>query len=108
MNKGYVEAHWFERYVWSIYFAVTTMTTVGYGDITPANVYEAGLLIFGMVMSCFTFAVTFNTIGDILSDITKDAKEYKRSILLVNRYMQKKNSSQELKFKVQKYLENKF
>ena len=42
------------------------MTTVGYGDITPANAYEACLLNIGMVMATFLFAVTFSTIGEII------------------------------------------
>ena len=45
------------------------MTTVGYGDITPANAYEACLLNIGMVMATFLFAVTFSTIGEIISDL---------------------------------------
>jgi len=42
------------------------MTTIGYGDITPANVYEASLLIVGMVVASFTFAITFNAIGSVV------------------------------------------
>lgn len=42
------------------------MTTIGYGDITPANVYEASLLIVGMVVASFTFAITFNDIGSVV------------------------------------------
>jgi hypothetical protein len=26
---------WNQKYMWSIYYAFTTMTTVGYGDIGP-------------------------------------------------------------------------
>lgn len=35
------------------------MTTVGYGDITPTNVYEAVLLIFGLVIASGLFAYMF-------------------------------------------------
>lgn len=35
------------------------MTTVGYGDITPTNEYEAGLLILGLVVATGLFAFTF-------------------------------------------------
>lgn len=52
------------------------MTTIGYGDITPSNVYEACLLIIGMVVATFTFAVTFNAIGHIVEELQKDYNEY--------------------------------
>jgi len=29
---------WFDKYIYSIYFSSTTMLTVGYGDLLPANV----------------------------------------------------------------------
>lgn len=39
------------------------MTTVGYGDITPANIYEAGFVTATMLISGFIYAYTINTIG---------------------------------------------
>jgi hypothetical protein len=63
-------------YIWTFYFAITTMTTVGYGDITPANVYEACLLVVGMVIASFTFAITFNAIGSVVQEMQKDQNEY--------------------------------
>ena len=50
-------------------FNLIYRTTIGYGDITPANVYEACLLVGGMVIASFTFAVTFNAIGSVVQDI---------------------------------------
>ena len=38
----------FERYTTSCYWAVMTITTVGYGEISPVNVYEATLCILLM------------------------------------------------------------
>lgn len=54
------------------------MTTVGYGDVTPTNEYEAGLLIIGMILATAVFSYTFNSIGEIISDFNKDKNECKK------------------------------
>ena len=28
---------WLSKYLYSVYFAITTIVTVGYGDLTPQN-----------------------------------------------------------------------
>jgi hypothetical protein len=38
-----------DQYLISVYWVVTTMTTVGYGDISAVNGYERGFSIFVMV-----------------------------------------------------------
>lgn len=74
-SKELNDRHWVEKYCWAFYYAIETMTTVGYGDISPTNIFEAGLLIILMVTSSVTFAVTFNTIGTIIQDIYKNRTE---------------------------------
>jgi hypothetical protein len=39
------------------------MTTVGYGDITPANHIEAILVTITMFVACYVFAYGINLIG---------------------------------------------
>ena len=35
---------WYYKYITSLYWAITTLCTVGYGDITPQNFLKNGLL----------------------------------------------------------------
>ncbi|KRX06884.1 Zinc finger, CCHC-type [Pseudocohnilembus persalinus] len=81
------------------------MTSVGYGDITPQNQYEATLILIGMLISSGMFAYTFNSIGVVVEQISNDKKKFKNEISMVNRYLHKKKLSNDLIIQVQKYLE---
>jgi len=59
-EKGFNEANGSDLYVISIYFCITTLTTVGYGDINGTSKVERifciGLMLFGVVS--FSFATS--------------------------------------------------
>jgi hypothetical protein len=64
-------------YISSYYFTVTTITTVGYGDITPTQsqerVYAILIMIFGVV--AFSFAT--GTLSSILASMDASHAELK-------------------------------
>ena len=43
------------------------MVTVGYGDITPANIIEISYSMLFMLVSCGVFGYSINSIGSILA-----------------------------------------
>jgi hypothetical protein len=43
------------------------MSTIGYGDITPQNEYEAIFSIFTMLFSSIIFGYSLTTIGNIVA-----------------------------------------
>lgn len=63
-------------YLQAMYFACMTMTTVGYGDISPKNPYEYIACIAIMLLSCGFFGYILNTINIILGDIKSRKKLY--------------------------------
>jgi len=64
-----------ERYIISIFWAVTTMLTVGYGDITPKNSLERLVNICIMLMGCGVFAYSMNKIGMLVQSLNAGANE---------------------------------
>ena len=61
----------YKRYVFSIYFIVQTMTTVGYGDIIPTNTTERVFFITLMAFGVFVFAMVVGMLATILQSATE-------------------------------------
>ncbi|XP_010553885.1 PREDICTED: potassium channel GORK [Tarenaya hassleriana] len=63
-----------KRYITSLYFAIVTMATVGYGDIHAVNVRE---MIFIMIYVSFDMVLGAYLIGNITALIVKGSKTEK-------------------------------
>jgi hypothetical protein len=56
ISKDLQNEHWTVIYVNSLYWAVITMITVGYGDIVPISMEEKLYNIIVTLISCGVFA----------------------------------------------------
>ena len=73
--KGLIFASWPERYLYSMYWALTTMVTVGYGDIVPQNSAETSFCLFTILSGSMVFGYCLNRIGTLLTSIDDRDKE---------------------------------
>ena len=75
--KGLVDSDWVARYIYSLYFAIVTMVTVGYGDISSQNSTECTVNIILIIYGCAVFAFTINEIGMIFKEMYQEEKAFK-------------------------------
>ena len=70
---------WRRQYLAAMYWAFTTMTTVGYGDITPAGDMERIYAIFAMLMGVSFYSYIIASVSSMVSSIdSKNAIELER------------------------------
>lgn len=67
-QKGYTDYENSDLYMASLYFTVTTLVTVGYGDITAYNFGERGMCILLMMIGVFAFSYATGTMSSIISN----------------------------------------
>jgi CRP-like cAMP-binding protein len=95
-----------DQYITSIYYFITTMTTVGYGDITPITMNEKLYAMFSMLIACGVFAYVIGSIGTVLSSRYDEEMIFKQKIMYVDQFLRNKNLTKNVRTKVRRYLEH--
>lgn len=100
--------HIIDLYISSLYWAVVTMTSVGFGDIAPVTTKERIVGLFAMFFSSITFGIIVGNIGNIMEKYTKKDSIRREAIVNINSFMKSNNLTKKLKQKARMYIDYAF
>lgn len=75
------------RYTYALYFTLTTMTTVGYGDIAAQNLTEVKFVLVLLLFASIIFAGLMGALTDLISNLNNDSNERSGRKVMLSRYM---------------------
>ena len=66
----------YDMYVSALYWAIVTMSTIGYGDIVPTTTSERFYIIFAMLIGTSVFAYVVGSVCGIVASMDKKSAEH--------------------------------
>lgn len=93
-----------QKYVWSLYYILTTMTTVGYGDIHPGNYTEAQFALFFLPFACVLFATLMGALTDLIANLNAQATKRADQRMSLAHYMHWRSVPQRLRMRIRTYM----
>mmetsp|Transcript_44297 Transcript_44297/g.140960 ORF Transcript_44297/g.140960 Transcript_44297/m.140960 type:complete len:872 (+) Transcript_44297:215-2830(+) len=89
----------------SYYWAVTTLTTVGYGDIVPQTVAEVQYAIVVQILGSVVFAVIFGNVAVLISSFDAAYSRYRDRMDRVNEFIDNNEIPSELRDRMRAYVD---
>lgn len=91
------------QYIYSLYWAVTTMTTIGYGDITPNRDIEYVAATMIMIVGASTYAFIIGNIASLFSNLDSAKIAHKNKIEALTQFLAYHNVPKPLIFQLRNY-----
>jgi voltage-gated potassium channel len=92
-----------ESYMLSLYWAITTLTTVGYGDVTPHNDQQMLYSMVVMYLGVGVYAFAIGNIANILRSADMSRAHHVRRIDAVRRFMVERDVPDDIQERVRAY-----
>lgn len=96
------EASW-TSYVNALYWCVTTLTTVGYGDVTPVNDQQTLYAIVVMILGVGVYAYIIGNIATILTNIDPARSRYLNAIDRLGAFVRYRQVPPHLQHRIREY-----
>lgn len=97
-----------EQYVDALYFAMVTMSSVGYGDILPTTTRERLASVAVICIGAFMYAYIIGSFSTIMATLEYDRARYDTKMRTVSNYLRFIGSDEETTMRVNKFYDFRF
>ena len=104
-REGMANHALYHKYIASIYWAFSTLTTVGYGDIFARTVSEQAFSMVMMLLGVSWYAYVVGSISTVLASFDRQNKMVREKLLQVNSFIRETKLPNELGQRVRQYYE---
>jgi len=106
ISNNLIESSYISIYFSSLYFIITTLTTVGYGDITGKTFKEFIFQIFLLIIGIMAYSWLISYCSNIIQEKNKVTEDLKNKIRILDDIRMKYNKmSKEMYIKIYRHLE---
>ncbi|RZB76268.1 Potassium channel AKT2/3 isoform B [Glycine soja] len=104
VNPNFRETSLRIRYISAMYWSITTMTTVGYGDLHAVNTLEMIFIIFYMLFNLGLTAYLIGNMTNLVVEGTRRTMEFRNSIEAASNFVSRNRLPPRLKEQILAYM----
>ena len=122
ISRNILDKSFSEKYQISLYWALVTIATIGYGDIVPQNQNEYSFTLGVVVIGSIFFGYSLTSIASIFSELEKDKLlkklkyiyftfnfylniTFRQNLHILNKYLKKNKIDFETQLQIKKYMD---
>lgn len=105
---GFEEFEMWQLYISSFYFSVTTITTVGYGDISGTNTTEYWMCFFLHLIGVLSYSFAAGSLTMIIQNYDQINNKHQDKIITLNRLYKEAKFPEELYFNLKDTILNNY
>jgi voltage-gated potassium channel len=90
-------------YIRAFYWTITTLTTIGYGDITPAGSVQTVFVIFIELLGAAMYGMIIGNIANLIANIDVAKSQYKDKLDKINAFLNYRDIPRDLQRKINDY-----
>jgi len=106
--SGIIDAEPSYQYIYSMYWALQTLTTVGYGDIPARSIFEKIFALVWMIIGVGFYSFTIGNLSSIFNSIDVKAAQLQLKLNVLADFAKRTKLSEEIQNRIKLFIENNY